>query len=77
MCVCVCACACVRAYVCADLLEKSRIIQQAADERTFHFCYQMLAGAEDDMKSKNFLKPPTLVSGSASICIIHCIIFLV
>ena len=35
-----------------DLLEKSRCVRQALDERIFHFYYQMLNGCNEEKKSK-------------------------
>ncbi|XP_066563709.1 myosin-9-like [Amia ocellicauda] len=53
------------------LLEKSRVISQAKDERTFHIFYYMLAGAEDELRSELFLEHYSdyrfLSSGSVTI----------
>ena len=34
------------------MLEKSRIVSQATDERNYHVFYEMLTGLTDDQKQK-------------------------
>lgn len=44
------------------LLEKSRAIRQAKDERTFHIFYQLLCGASAEQKKDYLLEDPKFYS---------------
>ncbi|KAF3814464.1 hypothetical protein GH733_017622 [Mirounga leonina] len=43
--------------ICEDLLEKSRAIRQAKEERTFHIFYYLLSGAGEHLKTDLLLEP--------------------
>lgn len=52
---CRCSCVCVSlTKMLSDLLEKSRAIRQAKEERSFHVFYYMLSGAGDKLRCEHW-----------------------